>query len=374
MPVRNGERYLTPAIESITWQSMRDIEFVIVDDGSTDKTPSILHQASRQDPRIRILTLGSVGIVGALEAGRALARAPYIARMDSDDLALPHRLVAQVDYLERHPTVLAVGGQIRVIDEFGNPLTRGRFPVDAAACRAYLDYGAPLCHPAVMMRREALQQVGGYRRLFELAEDLDLWFRLSIVGNLANLDEEILQYRTHSAAVTRRRALANAKTASMARLAHFHGEHVLPSAWDELRAGDADWEVIEAELPPHLRLVARASYLQALTLNGGIAGPKEWSFFVGSIPEFTRSGQHGCTSNKLAFMIVRAAYQMARSAQPANAVLSLSLGMRHAPIATCREAATSLRAKLAANHLSRAGKAIDRKPLNAQRPLKSEGK
>jgi hypothetical protein len=365
MPIRNGEKYLRAAIDSIVRQSLQDFEFVIVDDGSTDSTPSILEEASRHDPRIRVLPRGSVGIAGALEAGRALARASYIARMDGDDVALPHRLAAQLDYLEAHPAVVAVGGQVRVIDENGTALSRGRFPVEPPACRAYLAFGALFCHPAVMMRRDALQQVGGYRRLFEPAEDIDLWLRLSTVGDLANLDDEILQYRTHSASVTRRRARPNARAACLARLAHTHGETILPSNWYDLHTADAEWSAIEAELPSHLRLAARASYLQALTLNGGITEPKTWSFFVSSIPEIARCSHIGCQTDELAFMIVRAAYQMARSAEPFRALLPLWLGLRHAPIATCQETVASLRARLAADHVSRAGTSVDRLPLDA---------
>ena len=372
MPVRNGERYLAPAIESITRQSLQDFEFVIVDDGSTDATPSILDQTSRHDSRIRILTLGSVGIAGALEAGRAVACAPYIARMDCDDLALPHRLAAQADYLDRHPAVVAVGGQVRVVDENGAALARGRFPVQAAACRAYLHYGAPFCHPSVMMRAEALQQAGGYRALFEPAEDLDLWLRLSTVGDLANLDQEILHYRRHSAGVTNRRAAANARAACLARLAHVHGEHVLASGCTALHAVDSDWPAIEESLPRHLRLAVRASYLRALALNGGIAEPKAWSSFIGSIPEIARDSPGARPSDELAFTIVRAAYQMARSAQPAKALLSLWLGLRHAPVATCREAVRSLRARLAADHVSRNGKSVGLGPIDAPEALDLE--
>ncbi len=147
MPVRNGEKYLTEAIDSIGQQSLVDFEFVIVNDGSTDATPSLLEQAAKHDPRIPILTCGSVGIAGALEAGRAVARASYIARMDADDVALPHRLALQVDYLDAHPSVVAVGGQVRNINEHGTALSRGRFPVEPLACRAYLAFGPPHCHP-----------------------------------------------------------------------------------------------------------------------------------------------------------------------------------------------------------------------------------
>src|SRR5687767_5088495 len=119
MTVRNGQQYLSTAVDSITKQTLCDSEIIIVDDGSTDATPQILRRLAAADTRIRILTQQAAGICAALEAGRAIARAPYIARMDCDDLALPHRLTAQACYLDRNPAVVAVGGQTQVIDGRG---------------------------------------------------------------------------------------------------------------------------------------------------------------------------------------------------------------------------------------------------------------
>lgn len=355
MPVRNGEKYVLAAINSVIAQTLEDFEFIIVDDGSTDATPLLLEQATRRDARIRVLTQASSGIVGALEAGRAIARAPLIARMDADDVAMPDRLALQADYLDANPDVVAVGGQVRNIDEHGAPQARGRFPIEPRACRAYLAFGAPHCHPAVMLRRCALDRVGGYRRVFEPAEDLDLWLRLSTIGELANLEQEVLQYRRHSGAVTLRRAEANARAACMARLEHQRGETAVPPNWFDLHAAHAEWSTIEAILQTQLRLEARASYLQALTLNGGITEPKAWAHLKGALPELATWSRTTDQIERFAFMIVRAAYQLARSRQPSRALLALGLGLRYVPIATVKEAISSLHSRLAAEHLSRAG-------------------
>lgn len=365
MPVRNGEKFLAAAIESITRQSFQDFELIIVDDGSTDATPSLLEQASKQDTRIRVVTSARAGIAGALETGRVIARAPYIARMDADDIALHHRLALQVEYLDCHPSVVAVGGQVRIINEGGVALAPLRFPVTPPDCRAYIAYGAPFCHPAVTMRRDVLQAVGGYRRLFEPAEDLDLWFRLSRIGDLSNLKEEVLHYRRHAATVTARRAEANARAAALARLTHVHGETVLPPDWHTLHSSDTEWSAIETALPTHFRLEARASYLQALSLNGGITEPEAWEHLMGSLPDLFRRSRIACQTDKVAFMVVRAAYQKARSTEPHRALIPLLLGLRHAPIATCREIANSLWVRLKAEHLSRAGASVDASPLHA---------
>ena len=355
MSVRNGGTFLRAAIDSIARQSLDAFEFVIVDDGSTDSTLAILEQASRNDRRIRVITGGTEGIAAALETGRAVARGAYIARMDGDDVSLPRRLAAQAAYLDAHPDVVAVGGQVRIIDGSGKMHSRGLFPATPAACRAYLAFGAPFCHPAVMMRGDALRQVGGYRRRFEPAEDFDLWLRLSAVGNLANLDEEILQYRMHPGTVTRRRSRANARAACLARLAHIYGETILPCNWQQFQSGDAEWLAVEAVLPPQLRLEARGAYLRALTLNSGITEPDAWPFFVNALPEIARHSQIVGQTDMLAFMIVRAAYQLARSGAPFRGLFILCLGMRYAPGVTLRESLASVRARLGAGQVHRAG-------------------
>ena len=92
MPVRDGERFLVEAVESVLAQTLRDFELVAVDDGSTDRTPELLAELARRDPRVRVHTQAPGGLTAALNAGCALASAPYIARMDADDVALPERL------------------------------------------------------------------------------------------------------------------------------------------------------------------------------------------------------------------------------------------------------------------------------------------
>ncbi len=362
MPVRNGEAYLTAAVDSILGQSNQDIEFIIIDDGSTDATRSLLGAASRQHAGIRVLSNPETGIVDALEAGRAVARAPYIARMDADDIALPLRLELQADYLDNHPSVVAVGGQVRYIDAHGAQCSQGRYPFRPSDCRAYLAFGAPFCHPAVMMRRDALEAVGGYRHGFEPAEDFDLWLRLSTVGDFANLDRTVLYYRRHAAAVTARRAQANARAVCLARLTHVFGATVQPSSWPTLHAADAEWPAIEAALPTHVRLEARASYLLALTLNGGITEPKAWAHLMSALPELAHWAHTKDRSDQFAFIVIRAAYHMARAQRPSHALLPLLLGLRYAARSTFEEVASSLWARLDNRHRTRASMSSERVP------------
>src|SRR4051794_4532921 len=108
MPVYNGAAYVAEAVRSILGQTFEDFEFIIVDDGSTDRTPRILHEYERMDRRVRVISRPNTGIVGALNDGVAAAEAPLIARMDADDVSTPQRLHRQVEYLSEHPEVVVL--------------------------------------------------------------------------------------------------------------------------------------------------------------------------------------------------------------------------------------------------------------------------
>ncbi len=109
MPVYNAGRYLRPAIASLLAQDFRDFELIIVNDGSTDGSAGIIDSFAVRDARIRVFTRANAGIVSALNAGLAVAQGGLIARMDSDDIALPGRLRAQVDFMQAHPECVAAG-------------------------------------------------------------------------------------------------------------------------------------------------------------------------------------------------------------------------------------------------------------------------
>lgn len=190
MPVRNGEQFLAEAIDSILAQSLADIELIVVDDGSTDGSAQIVAEACVRDVRIRSLTQGPLGLCAALNMAADTAAAPLLARLDADDVALPHRLERQVAFLDRNPGVAVVGGGVIVIDESGSELERGAGPE-----RVDLSKGNPLSHPTVTMRADALRKVGGYR-LYP-AEDFDLWLRIEEHYQLAALRDLLVKQRFH---------------------------------------------------------------------------------------------------------------------------------------------------------------------------------
>jgi glycosyltransferase involved in cell wall biosynthesis len=203
MPVYNGERYLREAIDSILSQSYANFELIIVDDGSTDGSLSILREYEKKDARVKAISRPNTGIVGALNDAIAASGGEYLARMDADDVALPNRFDVQVRYLDEHPEVVMLGSRVIMIDadgwDIGDMVSvgHGHQEIDDAL----LGGGWPIVHPTVVMRREAVEKVGRYHEGTFPNEDHDLFLRLAEIGQLDNLREPLLKYRRHMQSV-----------------------------------------------------------------------------------------------------------------------------------------------------------------------------
>ena len=206
LPVCNAVPYVEAAVRSILTQTFRDFELLLIDDGSTDGSGPILERLAAEDGRIRLLRRENRGLIATLNQGLALARAPYTARMDADDISLPQRLAAQHAHMEAHPEVAALGGAIRLTNADGRPGRRVGYPSRPAIGEALL-WGSPLAHPAVMLRTDAVRRAGGYPADFPHAEDYALWLRLCREGALDNLPQVLLLYRVHGRSVSHRNAL-----------------------------------------------------------------------------------------------------------------------------------------------------------------------
>lgn len=195
LPVYNAERYLTTALQSVLDQTLRDFEVIAIDDGSTDGSLAILNSLAAGDERVRVISRPNQGLVATLNEGIEAARGACIARMDADDICMPQRFERQWQRLQAEPGLVAVGSRVLAIDPDDQVLGIEPLPLTHEKIdRAHLDGQSTICHPAVMMRAEAVRAVGGYRELVPV-EDFDLWLRLAEVGRLANLDEPLLKYR-----------------------------------------------------------------------------------------------------------------------------------------------------------------------------------
>ncbi|MEQ8464903.1 glycosyltransferase family 2 protein [Coleofasciculus sp. E1-EBD-02] len=203
MSVYNGSRYLNESIASILSQTFTDWEFIIINDGSTDNSESIVQGWQKQDERIKLISRSNKGLTISLNQGLSYAQGQYIARMDADDIALPDRFAKQVAFLDENPDYVAVGCRMLVIDPEGMPIfTCSRLTTHEEIDAAYMAGQAGIIgHPAVMMRRRVLQSIGGYREQFTYAQDRDLFLRLAEVGKLANLPDTLLEFRLYPTSV-----------------------------------------------------------------------------------------------------------------------------------------------------------------------------
>lgn len=205
MPAFNAEMYIRAAIESILDQSLRDIELIIVNDGSTDGTWSICQKLAALDQRVAILTQNNQGIAATLNSGIKSARAPLIARMDADDVAFPIRMERQVSHLARHPDIALVSAAfLPFTDASASVQAPVTLPTDHLSIYATLAFCSPVCHPAVMARRE-LFEAFPYRSGIA-AEDHDLWCRAIHQFRFSNLAEPLLYYRRHTQSLSARKA------------------------------------------------------------------------------------------------------------------------------------------------------------------------
>ena len=197
MVVRNVERFLAEAIESILGQSFSGFEFIILDFGSTDDSKVIASRYAARDNRIRLHDSPNCNLSQARNAACFLANGEYIAFQDADDISMPDRLQWQVEFMEKHPDCGFLGGAAEWVDLHAKPLWILDFPTEDREIRAAFSTKCPFSHTAVLARREAFVAVGGYRVLFAQAEDYDLWQRMSERYHCANLQQVVVKYRIH---------------------------------------------------------------------------------------------------------------------------------------------------------------------------------
>lgn len=194
MSVYNCEEFLGEAVSSILGQTFRDFEFIIVDDGSTDRSLEVLR--SFDDDRIRIIENESnIGLTRSLNIGLSGARGEYIARMDADDISLSERLSRQVSFLDAHPEVGLAGCTTRSIDRDGKIVRQLGHPESDYDIKRFLYINNRFVHSSVMIRRSVLDKYGGYNERLKMAQDYELFLRLSPHTKFANLSEPLHLWR-----------------------------------------------------------------------------------------------------------------------------------------------------------------------------------
>jgi glycosyltransferase involved in cell wall biosynthesis len=200
MAVYNGGRHLAQAVESVLAQDHRDLELLVIDDGSSDGSGAYLD--SVRDARVRVIHQANQGLVASLSRGLSEARHEVVARMDADDVSLPTRLTAQLTLLAENPKLSAVGCCFRVVDELGVWLYDEHVPLVPSYLHRLLHAWNPLAHGSMVYRSSDVVAVGGYRADVGPAEDYDLWCRLAQRGPIGAVADVVYTYRSHAASVS----------------------------------------------------------------------------------------------------------------------------------------------------------------------------
>lgn len=204
MSVFNGSRYLRESVESICAQTFADFEFLIIDDGSSDDSLSILQAYSRQDARLRILqNAENLGLTRSLNLGLRVAQGRYIARQDADDTSVAQRLALQAELLDQRPEIGLVGGLAYVTDEKGTVTATARAPLTDLEIRWQAVFVNPFFHTTVAFRREmaTMGQVF-YDETYTVSQDYALWCRILSHTRALNLDYPLASVRKHGGRTT----------------------------------------------------------------------------------------------------------------------------------------------------------------------------
>jgi glycosyltransferase involved in cell wall biosynthesis len=220
MSVYNDARYLRDSIESILRQEGVTLEFIVIDDGSTDGSAAVLDEFAATDSRLRVVRQQNRGLTLSLISGCAMARGRYIARQDSDDISFSNRLQKLCRALDENQDATLTASSSALIGP------DGEFLLNKYAESSPADpENNTFCHGSLMFRREAYERIGGYRPEFRVAQDVDLQFRLAEVGTLHPVTDVLYGYRIHGRAISASSALQKqlARLAEQARTARRAG-------------------------------------------------------------------------------------------------------------------------------------------------------
>lgn len=227
MPVYNGERYLKQAIKSILDQTFTDFEFLIINDGSTDKTVKIVKLFN--DSRIRLINhRKNKGITRRLNEGLKKARGKYIARADADDIYHPKRLERQFVFLKKHKLIL-VGTWALLINARGKVFSYDQRPNDFLFIKWGLLFGNCFIHSSVLFKKNVVLKLGGYDDRFSHVEDYELWSRLIRVARIGILEENLCYFRIHKTSICKtfsKKQIINTSKVSQKNIEHLLGKKI----------------------------------------------------------------------------------------------------------------------------------------------------
>lgn len=219
MSVYNAEDYLETAIESILNQTVKDFEFIIINDASEDSSKQILESYSQKDDRICVIDNNiNLGLTKSLNIGIQKVNAKYIARMDGDDISAPNRFKYQVEFLENHDDSALVGSWFEVIDENDMVTNKIRPLIKHEHIYQFSLVDNLICHGSIMGRTEVIKESNGYDSTYRYAQDYDLWLRMMEKYKINNLPQYLYKLRIHSESVSNMYSKTQQNLAERARL------------------------------------------------------------------------------------------------------------------------------------------------------------
>ena len=210
--VKDGMPYLPETLASIEAQTCKDFEVLAWDNGSTDGSVEELQRWIPQRLPGKVVVGQPKNLGASRRALVELSQAEFCAQLDADDMALPHRLQTQLDYLRQHPEIAVLGANLRYVDSLGYDSGRQtNYPLIHEDIVATMLINCPIGQPSVVFRREAVLATGNYTDRIELSgvEDYELWLRMAPKFRLANLPEVLTYYRIHERSTTQKDHRAN---------------------------------------------------------------------------------------------------------------------------------------------------------------------
>jgi glycosyltransferase involved in cell wall biosynthesis len=208
--VKNMETTIASSLESLLWQTMPDLSVIVVDNGSTDATVSIVERLMAKDPRVSLQQCSEPGPFACRNQAMNAMDCDYMAVMDGDDLSLPYRFEEQLAALETQPALAAVGSRVMF---FGDKAGMPCMATSAEECQTMIGLINPCCHPSLMVRRSVLDRCGLYDLTYRIGGDFDFTRRLIACGGVRNLEKPLLLYRIHDKQITAQRKTEQRQTA-----------------------------------------------------------------------------------------------------------------------------------------------------------------
>lgn len=216
MSVYNSEDYLSDCIRSVLNQTYNNMEFIIIDDASTDESYNIIEKYAEIDKRIKVIrNTVNKGLTYNLNRAIEMSQGEYIARMDSDDISLPRRFEKQVSFLDKNSDVDICGSWVYLVDSETKLKFNAKRPCSDQQIKEQMIFGNPMTHPSVMMRKCVFEKVK-YDETFRTMQDYKLWTDLSD-KKFHNIPEYLLLYRINEQGITkteRKKKSLRVKTAS----------------------------------------------------------------------------------------------------------------------------------------------------------------